>query len=180
VDGDLVIDKGGNKLLVVGVGLPNLRPYLFQCDIDGQSCGVKDISASSGVSASALTIALDDKNKKLLVVTCVTNSPTLQFYRCNLDGEGCITRTLPNAAIDAPQHPHLLVDAAHEKIFVFTYGSTNGVYQRCELDGTLCTSGPTSTTFGMYYPRAALHDGKIVVVGAKNITGADFATFLSY
>lgn len=179
-DGDLVIDKVGNKLLVVQAALPNSRPTLFQCDIDGQSCGVKDISVNSGVAASAVTIALDAKNAKLIVVTFVTNSPTLQFYRCNLDGEGCITRTLPNPGIDYPQNPHLVVDTAHEKIFVFTYGSTRGVYERCELDGTGCTFGPTTTTFGMYYPRAALFGGKLFVVGAKNSTGADFATFLAY
>jgi hypothetical protein len=179
-DGDIVIDKVGQKILVVRSATGGSKPYLFKCDIDGSSCGVKDISAGSPVAASGVTIAIDEKNQKLIVVTFVTNSPTLQFYRCNLDGEGCITRTLPNAGVNAPLWPHLVVDAAHEKIFMFTYGSSNAVYQRCELDGTGCTAEPTTANFGMLQPRAALYDGKLFVVGAKNGPGADFATFLAY
>jgi hypothetical protein len=116
--------------------------------------------------------AVDEVNKKLLVVGQATNDPTLTLLRCNLDGTACATTLLTTPDTSAPTHPFLVVDAVHGRLFAFASSGSRAVYYRCDLDGTNCAMTvtiPYAPSFGGNHPSALLHDGKLLAVTSTGL-----------
>ena len=140
---DTAIDLLNNKLLVVTQnGSNSNRPALFRCDLDGNNCVYKDISAGQGSSSgNEPTIILDYLNLKLLVVTRDASNSTrkLSLFQCEFDGTGCKHSIISDVYLRTPS---IIIDEIRSKLLI---AATNYDNERkvslisCELDGTNCT-----------------------------------------
>jgi hypothetical protein len=176
------------KLLVVQRGSA-LGPRLQRCELDGTNCQPMEIRGMRTADLSELSAAIDTVNQKLLVVGENTNDLVSSFYRCNLDGTGCVGSDLgvKDDAFGYPTQPSVVVDAPHQRLFVFGYsaGNSGGFYQRCNLDGTGCTftaTGPAGVFAGTH-PHAILFAGKLYSAsrpGSSGATGIDLISLSSY
>lgn len=174
------------KLLIVrssGGPTPNV-PTLFRCELDGNGCGVKDISAGDPSTPIALAATIDPINQKLLVVGHNTNDPQIRYWRCNLDGTACTTDLLADLLTEypSPEYADIVVDVPHAKVFVFAsvQAAVKTFFYRCDLDLTGCTATTIITSTQGRYVRAVLANGIFYVVQGRYGPGNDFATFAAY
>lgn len=175
------------KLLVVQRGA--MGPRLQRCELDGTNCQPMEINGMRTDDLTELSAAIDTVNQKLLVVGEFTNQLVSSFYRCNLDGTGCVGSDLgvKEDAFAYPTQPSVVVDAPHQHLFVFGYssGASGGFYQRCNLDGTSCTFTATgqANVFAGTHPHAILFAGKLYAAshpGSSGATGIDLMSLSAY
>ncbi len=177
-----VISNTDAKLLVVEGGIATGKPTLHRCELDGTNCEVLDISGTSPAVVQSASAAIDTENQKLVVLTHQTNQLLMFYYRCNLDGTGCVSRDLGvvDNAFRVPQDPSLLLDFTHHRLFAFAYASMSSVggLVRCDLDGTNCSNTVTLVSAGTK-PNGLLFGNKLYSVSPSS-SGIDLVTLSTY
>ncbi len=169
-------DPNNPNLLIVGFDKNPARstPALVRCKIDGSDCTYVDISASEMASAPwQLGAAVDEVNKKLLVVSDNGGTAPPRLFRCNSDGSACTKRDLGTTPLffsfTGCEIP-VLVDTTNQKLLaVVTTQLGNTTLLRCDLDGTNCTTQTISQGTNIC-PRALISstDSKLLVVQRSN------------
>jgi hypothetical protein len=153
-----VIDALGKRLIVAGRNAANDNKLsVFQCNVEGAECAHKDASSGQGGESGHFpSAAIDEANRKLLVVTrngASAGRPGL--FRCDLDGAGACVHADISAGqgAESGNRSSLVVDAVHKKVLVVTTNNANfGKLSlfRCNLDGSDCTHTDISAGQGDY------------------------------
>lgn len=135
---DIIIDRVNQKLLVVTQDASNdTKPSLFRCDLDGNNCVYRDISAGQDSRCGYdPVITIDYLHSKILVVTRSTGK--VRLFRCELDGTDCHYSLV--AGING-RYPALAIDDLQSKLIIAVTNFDNereiNIFS-CELDGTNC------------------------------------------
>ncbi|TGL85522.1 chitobiase [Leptospira congkakensis] len=152
-----ILDTRNSKLLIATTDQSdNNKSGLFRCNLDGTNCSYHDISSNQGTNSGFTpSIAIDEKNLKILVVTrngANNNKPAL--FRCNLDGTNCSYHDISTyQANESGWHPSVGIDSINDKLLIVTENRGNDYKAslfRCDLDGTNCTHTDISANQGIY------------------------------
>jgi len=180
-----VISPTDSKLLIFTRSNSSpFGPQLLRCELDGTNCGGSDITALSPLQADGISGAIDTDNQKIMAVTFKTNDDTFHFYRCNIDGTGCVTGNLGvKDAFFAPTFPVVLFDTVHHRLIVVGYSGSGGFanfFMRCNQDGTGCTSTRLSPPAGgSGDPSAVIFGGKLITASKVFSSGSNFGVDVS-
>jgi hypothetical protein len=120
-----MVDPIAKKLLVVA-RLRSGALSLVRCELDGTSCGARDLLKSAD-GLPLLQAALDVQRRRLFVLLAAA---PLKLLRCDADGAGCgITNIAVSAPLELRSYPPVVIDPPSGKLFVVanTASPKNGV-----------------------------------------------------
>lgn len=159
-DPQILLAKGTGPLLLSVRNVATGNARLFVCGRDGRNCTHQDLATGIGDTVRSTSLAIDEGNHKVLVVSLTSNAAHLT--RCNLDGNACSHADLGSGDFDSGfglPPPVARVLAASQRMMV---AANDGLLLCSLLDKPICS----------FRPIPATPNGHATVVDVDEISGS--------